>query len=288
MMRMKPMVLAGVAATVLLATGGCTKKVGGQVVAIVNGQEITQQELNAELNGAVIPAGANRNAIMAQLLQRVIDRKLLVAKASKEGLDQSPAYLAQVERAKDGILINLMAGNAMKSVPLPDSQAASKFMADNPSLFAGRKRYQLEQIAFPATNDPTLIGKLKVAKSMEDVKSALTAAGVQFQSGNGVLDTGSIPPAAADRIAALPPGMPFLVPQNGQIVASVIRSSEAVAMPGDRAQAAAIQLLRRQNVDKALHQQLEAERASAKIQYEAGFSPPKPGTAPAAAAPMGG
>lgn len=282
---MNTMKVGLVAGTALLATltAGCQKKAEGQVVAVVNGQEITQQQLNAELGNAQIPPQADKKAIMAQLLQRVIDRKLLVGKAKAEGLDQSPNYLAQVSRAQDGILIDLLAAKAAKAQPVPDAASATKFVNDNPTLFGQRKKLSLDQIAFPMTTDPLLAAKLKAAKSMPEVEAALKASNIQFQRGSSVLDTASLPPQAATKIESLPAGEPFLVPQQGQIIVSVIKSSEASPVPAQQATPIATQLLRRQALNQAMKKDLDAERAKAKIEYQPGFEPKKGAGAPAAA-----
>lgn len=271
------------AVSMLALLGGCEKKVGGQVVAVVNGQEITQQELNAELNGQPIPPNADKKVVMQQLLQRVIDRKLLVGKAKEQGLDKSPTYLAQVQRAEDAVLIDMLASNVAKGLPVPDAAAANQFMANNASLFAGRKRYQLDQITFQAPNDPALAEKLKPAKTLAEVETVLKGAGIQYQRGTAQLDTAALPPVIAARIAGLPAGEPFLVPQNGQMVVNVIRSTEAVPVSPQQAQPAAIELLRRQAVEQAMRKQAEDARAKAKITYDNGFAPPaKAGATPAA------
>lgn len=275
-MNVKTGMALGAVAAVLLA-GGCGKKVGGQVVAVVNDQEITQGEVNAELGNQQIPPGVDRKAVMAQIVQQIVNRKLMVARAKEQGLDKSPTYLAQAQRAQDATLINMLAANAAKTVAVPDAAAADAFMTRNPSLFAGRKRYQLDQIAFPATPNPALAAKLKAAKTMPEVETALTGLGVQFKRGNGALDTASIPPTVATQIAALPAGEPFIVPQGGQVVVSVIRSSEAVPVPSAQAQPAAIELLRRQAVEQAMRKQLDSARLIAKITYAPGFAPPAKG-----------
>lgn len=284
--RMSKVKIGLVVATAMMLplVAGCQKKAEGQVVAVVNGHEITQQELNAELGNAQIPPGADKKAIMAQLLQRVIDRKLLVGKAKAEGLDQSPTYLTQVSRAQDGILIDLLAEKSAKAVPVPDAAAAAKFVADNPSLFAQRKRYVLDQIAFPMSNDPALAAKLKAAQTMAEVEAALKSSNVQYKRGSATLDTASIPPDAAQKIAALKPGEPFLVPQNGQVIASVIKSVEAQPVDQQQATPVATQILRRKGVEEAMKKDLDAERAKAKIDYQPGFAPPAGKATPSPAA----
>lgn len=290
-MNTKLKLVAGTAAMMVLLSG-CEKKAGGQVVAVVNGEEITQQELNAELNGAQLQQGADKKAIMAQLLQRVVDRTLLVQQAKEEKLDQSPAYLEQSRRQQDSLLVNMYAGKLSKNVPLPDSAAVSSFIAGNPTMFAGRKRYTLDQLVFPQPTDMTLVKELQPAHSLEAIAAILTAKGVAFQRGNGQLDSGMLPPEVASKIGALPPGEPFLIPDNGRLVASVIKSSEPVATPGDQATPAALNILRQQALAEAMRKQVAKARASAKIDYQPGFAPPPGSTSGAApglpAAPAGG
>ena len=268
--------LLAIGAASMLLVSGCGKKVGGQVVAVVNGQEVTQGELNAELNGQTIPQGADRKAVMAQLLQQIVTRKLLVSRAKDQGLDKSPSYLAQVQRAQDQVLIGMLAANTAKTVAVPDAAGASRFMEQNPSLFAGRKRYQLDQIAFAVTPDAALAAKLKAAKTMPDVEAVLKASGITWRTGTTQLDTATLPPAVAKQIAALPAGEPFLVPQGGQVVANVIRSSEPIPVSPEQAQPAAVELLRRQAVEQAMRKQVDTARASAAITYAPGFAPPAP------------
>ncbi|MEG3123326.1 SurA N-terminal domain-containing protein [Sphingomonas sp. GB1N7] len=288
-MNRKTKFIAGTAA-VLVLLSGCQKKVGGQVVAVVNGEEITQQQLNAELNGATLQAGADKKAVMAQLLQRVVDRTLLVQAAKADGLDQSPAYLEQARRQQDSLIVNMLAGKLSKNVPVPDSAAVSAFIASNPTMFAGRKRYVLDQIVFPQPSDMTLVRELQPAHSLEAIAAILTAKGIQFQRGNGQVDSGMLPPEVASKIAALPAGEPFLIPDNGRLVASVIKSAEAITTPEDQAKPAALNVLRQQALADAMRKQVTKARAAAKIEYQAGFAPPAgaaAGAAPATGAPAG-
>ncbi|WP_277969473.1 SurA N-terminal domain-containing protein [Sphingomonas echinoides] len=273
-MRNKTMLITG-AGALLLLVGGCDKKVGGQVVAVVNGEEVTQQEVNAELQGANIPATADRKAIMAQVVQQIVDRKLLVQKAKAEGLDKSPSYLEQLRRGEDALIINLLTTKAAKGVSLPDATAVDKFIADNPTLFSQRKRYTLDQISFPQPSDQAVLRQLEPAHSLEAVAATLSAAGIRFTRGTNTLDTAMLAPAVAAKIAALPAGEPFVTPDKGQIVASVITATTPAPTADAQARPAALELLRRQSLGNAMQKQLEAARASAKITYQPGFAPPK-------------
>ena len=266
---------AGTAA-ILLVVGGCQKKASGQVVAVVNGEEITQQEVNSELQGATIPPGSDKNKVISQLLQRLVDRKLLVQKAKADGLDKSPEFLEQVRRSQDGLILSLLASKAAKTISLPDSVAVTRFIASNPTMFNERRRYALDQIAFSQPADAKILKDLAPAHSLDAIAAILTAHGIQFSRGKGQLDSAIIPPAMADRIASLPPGEPFLVPDKGRMVASTISSMEKTPTPDEQAKPAALNLLRQQSLSDVMQRQLDKARAAATIEYKPGFSPPKP------------
>lgn len=273
--------MAGVAA-LLVVSGGCSKKPGGQVVAVVNGEEITQQELNTELQNAHIPQGVDQKQVMPALLQRVVDRKLITQLAKKDGLDKTPAYLAQLRIGQENLLANQYAGKIAKTVSLPDAQTVDAFIASNPTIFSQRKRYTLNQLVFAQPSDPKFLQKLQPAHSLDAIAAVLTAAQIQFARGAGKLDTGAIPAQIAVKIAALPSGEPFLLPDNGRIVASVIVSTETVPPSAEEAKASAVSMIRQKALADAVGKRLETARSSAAIAYETGFGPPlKPAATPA-------
>jgi len=263
----------GMAASAL-ALGGCEKKAGGQVVAVVDGQEITQQQLNAELAGLNVPPNADKKAVQAQVLQQLVNRRLLIGKAKAQGLDRSPTYLAQVQRTQDGILIGMLGSTVAKGQRVPSAAEIDKFYNDNPSQFAQRKVFSVDQIAFNVKPDQALIAKLKAAKTMAEIEAALTAAGISFVRGASTIDSAAVPEQIIAQIAALPPGEPFIVPQRGQLVASVVKSVEAQPLSEDQARPFIINVLRRKSTDEAMSKLLKDARDKAKIEYQPGFAPP--------------
>lgn len=260
-------------AVLALGTTACSKKATGQVVAVVNGEEVSQQELNAEIQAAGAAAGTDKKAAATAGLQRLIDRKLLVQNAKKEGLDRTPEYLLQSRRTEDDLLIGLLANKANKMVPVPDSAAVAQYISGHPTLFGGRKRYQLEQVAFQTPKDTTILKRLEPIQTWDEIIKLLTDAGVSLNKGNSVLDSASIPPETAQKIATLKPGEPFVVPVNGGYVVSVIRGAETVPVNEAEARPAAAALVRRQKIDESLKSQVASARAAAKIEYQPGFAP---------------
>ena len=62
---------------VAIVLHGCDKEPTGQVVAVVNGEEITQQELNAEIAELPNPPAGDKKAVQRQMLQQIINRRLM-------------------------------------------------------------------------------------------------------------------------------------------------------------------------------------------------------------------
>ena len=279
--------LAGAA---LLALAACGDKAPqGQVVAIVNGEEITAQEVNAEAQSLNLPANANREAVLPQILQRVLDRKLLVGVARERKIDESPEFLIQNRRAEETVLATMLARQINEGVAPPSRAEVDKFIADNPNMFANRRQFQLDQLRIPYSGKVEDLDYLKPAKTMDDIMRLLQQRNIRAERGGTVLDSATAQPPVIEVINKLAPGEPFIVPAGAAAVISVVRAERVSPLAGDQAVAAATQLVRAQKTDAALKQQVETARQSAKITYQDGYGPPAAGAAaPAAGAGAAG
>ncbi len=277
----------GLVATIALgvALAGCSKKPTDQVVAIVNGEEISLPELNAELGQAQVPAGVDKKLVQQQLLQRLVDRRLLAQAAKETGLDRDPAFIVEQRRVNESLLVEKLAKRTNDSIPVPTAAEVDKFMASNPSLFAGRQIYGVDQIAFATPADPTRLAALEPAKTQAEVIAVLQKLNIPFQRANRAVDSASVPPEQMQKILSLPKGEPFVVPSNGQVTVNVITGSKPEPLPAADARAAAVRVLRSQSLSKLGEARLKEARTKAKIEYQTGFAPPaKPGAAAAPAA----
>jgi EpsD family peptidyl-prolyl cis-trans isomerase len=273
--------LAGGAMIATLLLAGCHKEPKGQVVAIVNGDEISMQELNAELQGVRIPDNVDRKVLRKEILERLIDRKLIVQKAKDQGVDKTPDYVAQKRRLDDNLLVSMLGQKIAQTVPVPDDRDINQYINDNPSLFAQRQRLLLDQLQFDAPKDVKRLLALRDAHSLDAVAAGLQQLGISFTRGKGVIDTGRLDPQLMKKINELPAGEPFILPSSGKFVASVIISRDTIGTPSDVARAVATEAVRRRALVKESQAQVVRARKEAEIQYQSGFEPAK-GTPPAA------
>jgi peptidyl-prolyl cis-trans isomerase C len=272
------------AAAALLA--GCHKGAPeGQVAAVVNGEEVTLQELNTEIQASNIPQGMDKKVAQQQALQHIIDRKLLLSAARDKKIDKSPEFQAQEKRADELLLAQTYAKQQLAAVPVPTDGDISKFMSEHPNAFGNREALQLDQIRFrPNPNDVKKLGVIQQDHNLDAVAAHLTGLGIKFDRVKAGLDTAQVPTALIKEIDN-PPGEPFVLPTNGIITVNVVIGRQPIPTDATQARQGAVGAWRQQQFTKLISDQLKTMRDSAKITYQNGFAPPpakKPGT-PAAA-----
>lgn len=278
MLYRRPMIVV-VFMAVLLA--GCDKKPQGQVAAVVNGDEITLQEINAEIGNASIPAGADAKQVQRTALQRIIERRLLAQSAREDGLDKTPEYLIRSRQIDDALLVQLLGHRAEKTFQVPAQSAIDSYMAKNPSMFAKRKIFIVDRIQFALPADMAQLKSLEDDHSMEAVGAKLKSLGINFERGPAKMDSALLGQQRLDQIMALPQGEPFVIPENGLVTVAVITGESPVSANKADLGLLATQSLRSAALAKSQQDRLKQARAEGKIQYQPDFAPPSGGASSA-------
>jgi EpsD family peptidyl-prolyl cis-trans isomerase len=251
----------------------CEKEATGQVAAVVNGNEITLQEVNAEMAGANIPPGTSKEEVQKAALQRIVDRRLLADTARGEDLDKSPEFLIRQRQLEDALLVQLLGQKLARTTSVPTAQEITAFMKKNPGTFENRTVYQIDRIQFQAPADPGALKAMQDDHSMAAVAARLQGMGIKFERQQSEMDSARLGEQRLKQITALPAGEPFLVIEGGVVTVGVITGQKQVPVTGPDARPLAVDALRNENLANALRQRLAAEKAKAKIEYKEGFSP---------------
>jgi len=263
------------------ALAGCEKKPGGQVVAVVNGEEITQQELRAEAEGAQVPANQDIRKFGPQVLPRVIDRALLADYARQQGLDRGPEYVARRRQLEQTLLASLAIRKIVGTPAKPSAAEVQRFIDAQPTTFSQRQRLTLDQVRFPTPASNEVVKGLTKLGSVDAIEAQLKSQGVAAQRGPVVLDTATVAPDIARQIIALKPGAVFDFSANGTtFMSTVVARAPAVADPKTWT-APATEALSRQKTDQLLKQAVDKMRASAKIEIDPAIkasATPQPGS----------
>jgi peptidyl-prolyl cis-trans isomerase C len=278
----------GMVCVAALLTGCKEKTPQGQVAATIDGNEVTLGELNAEMTAANLPPNVDKKEAQRAMLQRVIERKLLVASAEKDGLDKTADFISAKRRIDETLIAQAYAKKQLAAVPMPTETQITKFMADHPNVFLQREQLVLDQIRFPIPKDIKSLAALEGDHSMDAVAAHLTQMGVKFERGNVGLDSGQAPTPLMQRINSAPATEPFVIPDRGMVTVNLVTSRRPVPVDPQQARSGAVSAWRQQKFEEMLTQQVAGLRNSAKITYQAGFAPPanaQGGKAGAPAAP---
>ena len=164
-----------------LFIAGCGKENGaaemlekGQVVATVDGKDVTIHELNAELMGVALPSGDQRKAVEQAALQQIINRRILADIARERGLDKTPTYILQERRADEALLVQMLQRDIASKIPQPTRDQAQQFINENPQLFAERKIYSIDQIQFEQPEDVRKLAAYEPIKTMDERRRSST------------------------------------------------------------------------------------------------------------------
>ncbi|MEO0439653.1 MAG: EpsD family peptidyl-prolyl cis-trans isomerase [Pseudomonadota bacterium] len=269
----KPVALI-VLAVGALALSGCEKAAEGQVAAVVNGEEITLQEINAALAQVNAPEGVDKKLLQQRALQQIVDRRLLAQAAKENGIDQDPAYLIRQRQLSEALLVQMYAQKAGTTLKVPDENAINDYTEKHPFAFANRTVYAVDQLVFPAPENLEDLKPLESANTLEQVGATLTEMGIPFQSKTAQMDSAQVPPAMMAQIVSLSPGEPFVIPTGASVTASVIKAQQKVPYNADQSGPVAVKAIRNEEMAKIMKQRLDDAKARSEITYQSGFEPP--------------
>jgi hypothetical protein len=118
------------------------KKPSGQVVAFVDGEEVTRRDLATEPTSGQAEGASAPPAI----LRGVIDRKLAAAEARRLELDRTPDYVAQAQRLEEVALSRKLFDHWAGEMPPASAPAVAAYIARNPQRFGQRKLFLVDRI----------------------------------------------------------------------------------------------------------------------------------------------
>ena len=279
--RRSALLLAGV--TVLAGLAGCDRKPEGQVVAVVNGHEITTEELNGELPRTVEPGDedqASRNAA----LQRVVDRLLLAEAARDKNINSSPEFILREKKLRESLLVQMLNEKFARDIKDPSPQDIDRMIADNPQAFGDRTVFSLDQLVFTAPKRPGILQALRPTKTMDEVVTVLNRSGISYQRGNTTVDSAALTPSMFAEFQKIGSSEPMIIPAGSSVTVAKIVSARPVPITGDPARPLAGTGYKREETQKKFQELLQTARREADITYQSGYSAPEALASPAAGA----
>lgn len=139
-----------------------------QNIAIVNGKAVPKSRMNALMAQASRQGQPVTPELEAQVRDEVVLREMFAQEAEKRGLANSPDYRAQMELARQTILIRELFAEFQKKNPVTDAQIQAEY--DKFKGQAGGTEYRASHILVEKEEDAkALIAQIKGGAKFEDL-----------------------------------------------------------------------------------------------------------------------
>lgn len=252
--------------------GSCTPAApSGQVVARVDGEEITRRDLQVELQSSGAPVDVDLESVQAGLLDQVITRKLLAAEARRTGVDRTATYLAAMRRDREVLLVDALERRAYAISRVPTKADIERFLAENGKAFDLRRTIVVDRIEAAAPD--VALSRIEAAASNDEVADLLKAHGQSIRRMQVALDTLEAPAAVIAALEARPPGRPGASYSDGVLRSDAVVSVQPMPVPAEDRAPLAKAMMQRGQVDVWMARDIKRLRAEARIDYQKGFDP---------------
>ena len=224
----------------------------GQVVATLNGDEITVADVQAEIGD---PTQSGNPAAQSEALQRIVARKLLAAEAKRRELDSTPLAAIMKARAEEDALAQLLSRKVLEGSPAISNNEVQEFLRTYPASITQRRILNVDSLLVPKAS-AEVVEQLKGATTLDEAQAILTAKNVKFQKSGSMMDTLALDPVYAQRLVDTEGQDIFIIPQGSALQIGRINSSRIEPLTGADAESAARILLARKRSSELVSQTL--------------------------------
>lgn len=270
--------------TVSACGGASDEAPTGQVVATVDGEEITVLELRSELAGQEFPNAKLRQAAEQAALRRILNRRILANAAREQKADQGPDFALQQQRATDTLLAQALQARIAGRIDKPTREEARTYVDTHPTMFGERRIFVVEQIAMRLPAERSLLKQFEPLKTLEEVEAKLNELGIPFVRSMGTIDGMKLDSKVVARILRLPPGELFLIPGPEGLLVNKILDARVIPVGGEQAVTTAMAALQAERQAEAVTRETQSivARAEPSIRYNEKFKPVKAAASAAA------
>jgi peptidyl-prolyl cis-trans isomerase C len=141
-----------------------------QNVAIVNGKPVPKARVESIISQVTKGGQPRTPELERQVRDEVVNREILMQEAERRGVPASADYKAQIELARQAILIRELQNVYFKTNPISDVEALAEYNAVKKAQ--GGQEYRARHILVETEAEAKdIIGKLKLGAKFEDLAS---------------------------------------------------------------------------------------------------------------------
>jgi parvulin-like peptidyl-prolyl isomerase len=254
-----------------------TSVVASDIIATVNGKNITKQDAQAFVTASAPKAifGQLDPSEQRMVTDRLIEKELFTELAAKEGIDKKPEFTRNMEKIKDELLVNMWMKEQMDNAIVSDSEAQA-FYKKNADKFLGKDSMHARHILVANEKDAQdiivvlkpLKGEALKTKFMELAKEKSTGPSGPKGGDLGTFAKGQMVPEFSKAAWALENGQITIAPVKTQFGYHVIyleTKTPAATIPYEQVKAQIITSLKQQQFTAKITQIAKELKSKAKI-----------------------
>jgi EpsD family peptidyl-prolyl cis-trans isomerase len=245
------------------------KKSDTQVVAIVNGDEITIHQVNFQLQRMGQMNEAQGKLAAKQVLARLIEMQLLKQQAIEKKLDRDPTVLQAMESSKDQMLAQAYLEKLMISAPKPSTSEIDTFYNEHPELFENRRVFRLQELVVSIDKDKFADAEtsLKAIKGINEIATWLKDKNLPFTINSNVKAAEQLPLELLKKLQVLKDGELLIVATANGLNVVHIAASQTVPITRAKATLVIEQYFFNQNKTSLAKKEMIALNEKAKIEF---------------------
>lgn len=251
-----------------------SKKFDSQVVAVVNGDEITVHQINNQLVQMGQLDKAQTKAASKQVLAALVEQQLMKQQALNSKLDKDPRVQQAIESSKDQFLAQAYLEQLMQKAAKPSSSEIDTFYKEHPELFESRRIFRLQELVVDVSKDKSAEAEtnLKALKDMNQIVKWIKDNNYVFSVNSNVKVAEQLPSALLMKLQALHDGEVLQVPTGNMLNIIQIVASQTSSITRTKATPIIEQYFLNQNKKSLAKKEMIALNEKAKIEFSGDFA----------------
>lgn len=277
----KQQLLASALILCSLVVSGCgkneksaSKGSNDQVVAKVNGEEITIHQVNFQLSRMGQMSQEQAKLASKQVLANLITQEILKQKALEAKLDQDPMILQALALSKDQLLAQAYLQKTIEKTPKASTNEIDGFYKEHPELFENRRVFRLQELVVNINKDKfdETEAALKTIKDINQIATWLRDNKYPFTVNSNVKAAEELPMALLNKLQGLKDGEIMFVPNDKTF--NILQITASQTQPISRSKATPIieQYFFNQNKNNLAKKEMLALNEKASIEFVGAFS----------------
>lgn len=252
----------------------------GEVAARIGSETITVGVLDHAMSRLGSLNEADRQTVRGQVLDALIDQRLVEKAARSAGLDKEPGVAMALDQVQRQVLFDAYMERIYKDMPKPSEKEIEEYYRAHPELFSARKLYQIQEIELrmAATRVAEVENQLKQGNDLSVFSDWLNEQNIEHKSGVGIKPAEQIPEAVLAHIKGMEAGQVTVLATGPDSISVLkLQASQLKPVSLQQARPAIERIVENSKRKTLLGTEINRLRGMGKIEYAKGFEPAAPG-----------